>query len=113
MPKSKSLLKILLALVSVVFVISSWSYVQAETMTLFSGLDGASICKKTETLRYFKTLSFDGRAGRAEIICVRSIPRESTFHRLSHKKDPYNDFWEIIYSQNLYPEKSLNWPVYL
>ena len=108
-----NLFKIALATLVVVVLWASWSYIQTEAITSTTNLNGSEICGKPETLRYFKFLSFDERAGRAEIICLRQNNQDSSYHKINHKKDIYNDVWEITYSKKLNQDYSFSWPVYL
>lgn len=103
---------ILIAIFASVFV--CWTYFQAEILTYTSNIDGQTLCGNDE-FRYFKIVNFDGIVGKAEMICIREKADESTFLKINLVKTDFGrkQNWEIIYTQKMYNEGGLNWPIYI
>ena len=103
---------LLIFIVLSVFVV--WSYIQTEVLSYTSNIDGNKICQ-TENLKYFKVTSFDGKTGQAQLLCIRSDQNQSTFHKLNLITSNYGreQDWEIIFTQKIYTDSNLFWPIYL
>jgi hypothetical protein len=91
-----------------------WVYIQAEILTYTSDINGSDICK-SNNLKYFKILSFDKIVGKSEILCIRENLSQSTYLKLNLIKTDYGrkQSWEIIYTQNIYENNSIFWPIYV
>jgi hypothetical protein len=91
-----------------------WSYIQTEVLSFGTNIDGVKICQ-TENLKYFKITSFDGKSGQAQILCIRNDLAQSSFHKLNLVKTNFNrdQNWEIIFTQKIYTDGNLFWPIYL
>ncbi len=116
--KSKSFLenisKFGIIAIFVIAIFGCWSYFQAEILTYTSNIDGTAICGDAG-LSYFKITNYDGIVGRAEMICVRKNTDESTFLKINLVKTDYGrkQNWEIIYTEKIYNDSGLIWPIYL
>ena len=93
---------------------TGWSYFQTEVLTISTNIDGGKICQ-TQDLKYFKITNYDGAIGQAQILCIRFDENQSTFHKLNLIKTNYNQNqnWEIIFTQKIYIDGGLFWPLYL
>ncbi len=91
-----------------------WGYLQTEVLTISTNIDGNKICQ-IQDLKYFKIISYDGGVGQAQILCIRHDENQSTFHKLNLIKTNYsqNQDWEIIFTQKIYADGGLIWPLYL
>jgi len=91
-----------------------WGYLQTEILTMSTNIDGDKICQ-TQDLKYFKITSFDGGTNQAQILCIRIDETQSTFHKINLIKSNFGQTqnWEIIYTQKIYIDGGLFWPLYL
>ena len=91
-----------------------WSYFQAEILTYTSNIDGQALCG-SDGFRYFKIVNYDGIVGKAEVICVREKVDASSFLKINLVKTDYGrkQNWEIIYTQKMYQDGGLTWPIYI
>ena len=110
--RSFSKLGILIAMFA--FIFTCWTYFQTETLTYTSNIDGQALCGDAG-FRYYKIVNYDGIVGKAELICVREKTDESTFLKVNLVKTDYGrkQNWEIIYTQKMYQDGGLNWPIYI
>lgn len=110
-----NLYKIVLGLGILGITILLWGYVQVEVYTASTPINGPALCNLQSPVKYSKFLSYENRAGRAELICIRTDTNTSTYHKLNYKPQDYSNggSWVIVYSQLLYTDNALTWPIYL
>lgn len=105
---------ILITTVLLFFIISIWSYIQAEISTaIFSSeiSNITSLCNssnKNNNLKYYKIVNYNKSVQTATIYCI--YEDSSLNVKLDLNK---SDDWRIVFATKLNKEKSYYWPIYI